>query len=99
MAAIGPGFTVRLPVAVFPETVAMTVWAPQWVAVQDPLVQVPSGAMLKALDGVTSPRSLPYRSKPSTAYDGLAPATTAAGARLSAGWSRDAAGRGSTARP
>ena len=57
-ASRGPAVTVRLAVAGLTPSVPVTVWAPATVALQLAPVQLPSGAMVKVVAPVTSPREL-----------------------------------------
>ena len=52
--------TLRLAVASIDPSVPVTVWDPSAVALQLAPVQLPSGAMVKVVAAVTSPRELPY---------------------------------------
>jgi hypothetical protein len=50
--------TVKVAVAVWPASLPVTVWTPATEAVQEEVVQEPSGAMLKTVEAVTTPRGL-----------------------------------------
>src|SRR3954462_3118171 len=63
-----PGVTANDAVPVFDASVAVTVWAPAFVAVQVAPVHEPFGAIARLDAAVTSPRELSYWSRPSTVY-------------------------------
>src|SRR6266536_625299 len=82
-----PAETVRLAVAVLPPSLPVTVCAPATVAVQLAPVHEPSGAMVKVVEAVTSPRLLLPASKPVAVYAWLPPEVMVAVAGLIVIWS------------
>ncbi len=60
----GPASTCSDAVPVADPLVPVTVWSPGTVAVQVAPAHEPSGPMVKVVESVTSPRSLPHASNP-----------------------------------
>src|ERR671935_137342 len=79
--------TVSVAVPVVPALVPVMVCAPATGAVQVAPVQEPSGAIVKVVLEVTSPRELSYWSRPSAVYAWEPPDAIVADAGESARWS------------
>jgi hypothetical protein len=68
-----PAVIVRVAVAVFPESLAVTVWLPAVAAVQVAPVQEPLGVMVNVVAPVTFPSELLLESNPVVVYVWLPP--------------------------